>query len=417
MVISRSRTRRAAVKAATGGQRKSKMVVTKSKCTPRISIKPIAIPTSDSVARDSNKIVKPLKISDFVKSAPKKKVRKPKQQGKLTSDFLKEKPDKGPFCLPLCSHGGLDVAESMIRCCICMRWVHPTSCCSDSIDDANLIGMYTCIQCRNIYDKLSCVENKLDELQSLNKDLIRMLEAKELECMDLRKLRQEKSSSGDPDVHVRQIQVNDKETSSVKSCSKPTPKPRSSINRVSKKKVSVLGSSIIRNTGPIMSKSLPNMDTCTYSVSGLSIIQASEIAPKIFHGFKSSDTAVLQVGTNDLPFCFSDELESKYDKLINSVRTTAPGSKIILTAVPHRLTPGSTVINQKADHLNRFFSTRCSSEKNLIFTDANPQCIRYNYKYDGTHFNYQGTSFFANYISEYISHSSNFSQVTNPLYL
>ena len=99
MAISRSRTRRAAVKAATGGQRKSKMVVTKSKCTPKISIKPIAIPTSDSeqssmesdspncrqrsfsntnVDRDSNKIVKPLKISDFVKSAPKKKVRKPR---------------------------------------------------------------------------------------------------------------------------------------------------------------------------------------------------------------------------------------------------------------------------------------------------------------------------------------------------
>ena len=39
-----------------------------------------------------------------------------------------------------CQHNGLDQAEPMVRCCICMKWVLSISCCNDSEQDANHAG-------------------------------------------------------------------------------------------------------------------------------------------------------------------------------------------------------------------------------------------------------------------------------------
>ena len=84
-------------------------------------------------------------------------------------------PNNSPYCLVTCQHNGLDQAEPMVRCCICMKWVHPISCCNDIEQDANHAGVYTCSLSRTISERLLNLEKTVDTLHTMNKDLIRLL--------------------------------------------------------------------------------------------------------------------------------------------------------------------------------------------------------------------------------------------------
>ena len=287
----------------------------------------------------------------------------------------------------------------MLRCCLCMKWMHPMACCGDSEEDANHLGFYTCILCRNLSDRLNNIEKTVENLHHVNKDLIRVLEDREQECKTLRKLLQESNAHAGTDVH----------NSASKAVSKkPIPAPRTSLKR----KVTLLGTSMVINTGPIISSKLPEKDTLAFSVSGLTIEKTTLMAPSIFNKFGKADTPVLQVGTNDLQESTADGLIKSYDKLIDAVKTTAPVSKVVVTAVPLIVSPDSSNLNQKASRLNGYLQSRCKSDNNLIFVDASPQLSESNYKsYDGLHFNYKGTSYFANYLCEYLKQSENFQQL------
>ena len=56
-----------------------------------------------------------------------------------------------------CKFNGVSHAsEVMLRCCICMRWVHPISCCGDSPEDAS---HDTCSHCRTISERKELLIN------------------------------------------------------------------------------------------------------------------------------------------------------------------------------------------------------------------------------------------------------------------
>ena len=75
---------------------------------------------------------------------------------------------------------------------------------------------------------------------------------------------------------------------------------------------------------------------------------------------------------------------SKYDKLIHKVKNTVTKSRIIVTGIADRITPGSSPMNQKALTLNNHLRSWCSSDKSLAFIDPNPELIQRNYRHDGT---------------------------------
>ena len=228
-----------------------------------------------------------------------------------------------------------------------------------------------------------------------------MLEIKEEECTHLRSLINEKSNSSNP---ICRTEVN-----STIPPTKPIPAPRKRpLKNETKPKITILGSSMVRNTGPHISENLKEKNTCVYAISGLTISDANAKTSAIFAQHDKDDIAVLQVGTNDLPICEAEELITKYDNLINEVKLVAPDSKLVVTAVADRIYPGSATINQKSHLLNKHLRNRCLRDKNLVFIDANPELLIKNYRYDGTHFNYNGTKFFANFLSSYLNHSENF---------
>ena len=175
-----------------------------------------------------------------------------------------------------------------------------------------------------------------------------------------------------------------------------------------KPKLSILGSSMVRNMGQVISTSLDERDTCVYSISGLSIQEATVQAKSVFADHKDGDTTVLQVGTNDLPTYSKETLFNQYDKLIETVKVVAPQAKHIVTAIPHRLEAGSAAINRKADQLNSHLRSRCSSDSQLAFVDSNPEVLDVNYHQDLLHFSFKGRTSFAKYLAQYISHSANF---------
>ena len=69
-----------------------------------------------------------------------------------------------------------------------------------------------------------------------------------------------------------------------------------------KPKITVLGGSMVRNSGPVISSVLKptEYNSIVYSLSGLTIKEASKKAPSIFQEHTDSDIPILQVGTSDL---------------------------------------------------------------------------------------------------------------------
>ena len=275
----------------------------------------------------------------------------------------------------------------MVRCCICMKWVLSISCCNDSEQDANHAGVYTCSLCRTISGRLVNLEKTIDSLHTMNKDLIRLLEFKEQECADLRKLLSSDSNTSTIDLHVPAT-ANNNIPDPITRQSKPIPKPRTSTQKYKfKPKVTLLGDSMVRNSGEHLAKSLPNTNTCVYYKSGLSIETATNIASQIFCNLKDKDIAIIHVATNDLVEHEPGVLCSKYDKLIHKVKNTVTKSRIIVTGIADRITSGSSTMNQKALILNNHLCSRCYCDKSLAFIDPNPELTQRNYRHDGIHFN------------------------------
>ena len=344
---------------------------------------------------NSRLITKPLNVQDFIKAPPIRKKRNVKTV---------------KYCIPSCRHKGLDTAEGMLRCCICMRWVHPVSCCGDNKKDVELVGIYSCIVCRGLSDRLANIEKTIANLQDTNKTLIRLLEDKENECSSLRKLLAEKTTSADPQSDLPLVT---NEVRALPKRDKPIPAPRSktSLNINSKKpKVTVLGTSMVRGSGPELAKCLGTKNTMVYSISGLSLESAAAKSNDIFKDHRQGDVAAIQIGTADLLTHNVSQLESKYSDLLSIIKSSAPECKLIVNAVPRRLPSrsGSGMANQRADQLNDFLRKRCTMDKQLVFLDPNPVLSTTYYEKDGLHLNGFGLNYFSKFLCSYKNHCENF---------
>ena len=148
-----------------------------------------------------------------------------------------------------------------------------------------------------------------------------------------------------------------------------------------KNKVTLLGGSIIRNTGKLVSKCTVNQAaSMVYSISGLTFDKAAEKSRTIFQDHNENDLVVLQVGTSDLESNNIEELKEKYDKLIQTTTHTAPKSKVIITAIPQWILPKKNHINEKVVSLNVHLREVCKKRSNLHFVDAIPVALQSNYK-------------------------------------
>ena len=149
-------------------------------------------------------------------------------------------------------------------------------------------------------------------------------------------------------------------------------------------------------------------DSTVYSLSGLTVDKACDLSQGVFKNHSIHDVAILQVGTCDVQRDTLTNLTKKYDKLIQSVSQTAPSSKVVITAIPPRLSDGYASVNEKTNKFNAYLQKLCSNSKQLYFIDANPPKHRTNYREDGYYFSQAGTSFYARFASNYITHSLNF---------
>ena len=105
-------------------------------------------------------------------------------------------------------------------------------------------------------------------------------------------------------LHPKNVNNNNK--SQVK---KTTPKNKQNEN--TKPKVTLLGGSMVRNSGTIISANMGGVESTVYSVSGLTISKGTDVAKNVFASHTKNDIAVLQVGTSDVENSSVDRLCSR----------------------------------------------------------------------------------------------------------
>ena len=357
--------------------------------------------------------------------------------GEQIDNSLTQNDDTELHCYSTCTLGWIKDRKT-IQCSTCMKLFH-TECCDAGTDAV----IWNCNKCRNVSDNIESLKQQIVEVH----DILSTMVLKQTELFNnvtelafannQLKLEVKKFKKENHQLRIRQynrMTVSDSSDSDSSSSSEDeltsdfTPsrarkakstdanktkegtEPASSSSQVKslKPKITVLGSSMVRNTGPIISSSITNdAESTVYSLSGLTIDRASNMAQSIFNNHSNRDVAVLQVGTCDVERSSFSQLTSKYDKLIKTVSEAAPSTQIVLTAIPQRLFCGNNSIREKTQQLNNHLRSICSKER-LCFIDANPPLHQKNYCDDGCHFSTAGTSFFARYVSNYICHTLNF---------
>ena len=316
-----------------------------------------------------------------------------------------------PLCISTCLYGGVRGTTDMLKCCQCMVWVHP-ECCGDDPNEST-DGVYNCKNCRQIYVKVSNLEHEINKLHEVNHELLKLLEKSQDDCRSLREL--------------LNIVIKDSKTSTVSKDSvriqtdpepihkpKPTPAPRR-INRTQeypihkeprKPKATIIGDSMVRGAGNIVTKQLRTHKSCVLSISGMDCERACKEIPAAVENHTKQDTIVLQIGSNEVSKTSTNASFKNYQNVIKVVKEHAPESSIVVTAVPSRIQDYADEINERTNSLNSELRKMCSSDKQLRFANCNPNLLSQNYRQDGQHFNFYGISFFANSLSHIIS--SNF---------
>ena len=196
-----------------------------------------------------------------------------------------------------------------------------------------------------------------------------------------------------------------------KDLEEPTTSPTEQTSR--KPKLSIIGTSMVRDTGKFIAPAIPSMDTCVYSQSGLSIGKAKYLVPKIVKDYRSTDSVVLNIGTADVMHKDHLEIASDYSVLIDKVKTVAPQCNIYISAVPHRLGDDGELVNDNIDCVNKSLKLLCARDAICKFINVNPAATYKYYKRDNLHFNYEGSKTFANTLTEKIKHTSNFPLARN----
>ena len=163
---------------------------------------------------------------------------------------------------------------------------------------------------------------------------------------------------------------------------------------------------MVRGTGKGLSKSLKNHDSCVLSTSGYTLDNAISHIEKITKEQNKGDIIVLTLGSADVETCNQAQLVYKFGQLVKITKDLSDGNPIIITAIPQRLNPESSTINNRLYQLNKSLRFMCDNDNKCWFVDCNPGKMLKNYKHDGLHFSYLGTEYFASKLSDFIN--SNF---------
>ena len=113
-----------------------------------------------------------------------------------------QKTSNREYCVPTCRYSGkVTKSSDMLRCGMCMLWLHPT-CIGDSDNDTVHQGAWLCSQCRKLPNQVSTLvelkklredisgakglRSAFADMQSNNMNLVTLLAAKTAQCDDLR---------------------------------------------------------------------------------------------------------------------------------------------------------------------------------------------------------------------------------------
>ena len=373
-------------------------------------------------------------------------------------------------CVINCMFGGQEAEAEMLRCCLCMSWVHPV-CCGDLDKDSSYVGVYTCSKCRTISDRVVSVEAKLDSMIDLNKSLIIMLNDSRTENAELKKLvtnlknelsseqnkqnpndgiqsprgaankpRCIQNSSDGKEEHKKwsvspskkitptklnplseeffpgdRVRIFPSEEGDITSFSltglgdnSSTLLPSSAKKKNSKEtpSLTVIGNSIVRDCGPILSKELKSVKTSVLSTSGYTVDDAIKNVPNEVTDLNAQDTLIFQLGSVDVQHSDPFVIASKYGDLVDNIRRASKSCNIVILSVPYRLNASS--INKNIDSLNSSLRLVCHRDHKCYFWDVNPTAIEKNYRSDGLHFCRKGTLLFAERLVEKFNQSSHF---------
>ena len=104
------------------------------------------------------------------------------------------------YCIPHSKYNGMETAAAeLLRCGMCMQWVHPIGA-GDSQEDAAHQGAWTCAQCRQMPSHMSQLladltqlrndvaktQKSLNSLETSNRDLVKQLALKIGPCDELK---------------------------------------------------------------------------------------------------------------------------------------------------------------------------------------------------------------------------------------
>ena len=180
-------------------------------------------------------------------------------------------------------------------------------------------------------------------------------------------------------------------------------------NPVFRPRLTVVGNSLVRDTGSIIARNLPHMKTCVLSTSGLTVKGVVKQIPNILDSsYNDKDVVFFQLGSVDVKFNDPFAVASDYISLIDDVKSVTCGSRIIISAIPHRTGNQCSRINEQIDQLNNFLRLTCTKDASCRFWDVNPKGTDSDYKSDGLHFSYVGRKIYANQIVNKTKEMANF---------
>ena len=361
-------------------------------------------------------------LSSFVESYP----------SIVTPDINEEQINTTLYCNSACTLGRNNDRE-IILCSRCMIWHH-----KECTDFNSQFPSWTCQKCRCLPETVMCLKSQLSELHEAmsnmlanqnnmfstmcnlnvenanlkleNKTLKKKLYDYRLQAYNKLTDDSDSESSEDESILSCPVIINKSEKQKEQVEDEPTPKEkpslvtRSNLNDqlqevasepVKKPSVTVIGSSMVRGTGKRLSKSLKNHDSCVLSTSGYTLDNAISHIANITKEQNKGDIIVLTLGTVDVETCNHARLVYKFGQLVKITKDLSDGNPIIITAIPQRLNPESSTINNRIDQLNKSLRFMCDNDNKCWFIDCNPGKMLKNYKHDGLHFSFLGTEYFA----------------------
>ena len=197
-----------------------------------------------------------------------------------------------------------------------------------------------------------------------------------------------------------------------------TAKQHSSGHETSNKsKVTVIGNSMVRNTGEYISSGLPGINTFVYSKSGLSVNNATLLLPEVAKNHSHTDSLVFYLGSVDIKYKHPLDIAFDYTVLLDKVRVVSPQGKIMIPAVPYRMDDEASVLNSINDQLNKALRLPCALDAKFTFINVNPTHLYKNYMNDGLHFNHMGCQSLAKSFVDRIKKDSNFQSTDVTVYI